>query len=182
MLEDHKRKGKVFKPPLLSLGTFIDSGWLDYSIPEFIWILLLIEDYGVHEGSRLALEFSIISNLYLTSKANNPSAPSIISFFNLLSNSDKSNLLNDMNKKFILKKIRKTFTPFIQLYPECPLSFILAKSEPTEIDSKNEYLIKYKKSLSKFFEKTGFESSIVLANVIFLVNQKCHFGFTRINI
>jgi hypothetical protein len=47
ILQDHTRKGKVFTPPMLTLGTSVETAWLDYAVPELIWSALLIDYFGI---------------------------------------------------------------------------------------------------------------------------------------
>jgi hypothetical protein len=167
VLEDHKRKGKVFEPPLLSIGTFIETAWVDYSIPEFVWILLLTEKYGIDGGGKLFLGFSGITDPYLMGKIrNNGLAASMISSYSVLTNEDKKEILNKMKTNLIFSKFQNVFEGFINIYPECPLSFLIDKNESKDKIHTKKYIQLYKDILERFYNKTGYEASITLANVV----------------
>lgn len=177
ILEDHKRKGKIFQPPLLSTGIFIETGWIDYAIPELIWILLLINDYGVDEGSSLSLEFSCIADDFIISKIeNNGSAASMSSYLFLLSEKEKKSFIAQLKGRGILSKIQNSFDGFNQLYRQSPISFITKSGKRGGRFFQDQYLEKYKKILATFFDKTSFNSSVVMANVFnFLVTKNRFF-------
>lgn len=169
LLTDHKQTGKVFQPPLLTLGTFVETSWLDFGIPEFIWIHLLCEECGTDEGSILFLEFTKITDKFLSSKINNGTAPTLISSYSTLSNEDKIEIIKDLKKKSILPRLKYILSPFLLLYPNCPLNFILEQSISNAVDK--GYLVKYKEYLEKLTNKRSFESTIVMANVINFLNH-----------
>ncbi len=165
ILDDHKRKGKIFQPPLLNVGTFVETAWIDYAVPEFIWILILITEYGVDKGSVLALEFACVADDYLISKIDNGSAAAIISSFYLLNASEKVEIIEKMKEKKLLAPLRHAFKYFDHIYPESPFSFLNEYSGSEKLKSGRSNLSKYKLMLNKFLDKTSYESSIVLANI-----------------
>lgn len=169
LLADHKKIGKVFQPPILGLGTFVETTWLDFGIPEFVWINILCEECGNDEGSILFLEFTKIIDKFLTPKINNGTAPALISSYSILSEDDKNEILVHLQKKALLPRLKYLLTPFLSLYPHCPLNFIL-KDNATE-SFRQEYLSKYKEYLKKLTDKTSFESTIVMANVVNFLNH-----------
>jgi len=169
LLADHKQTGKVFQPPLLTLGTFVETAWLDFGIPEFIWIHLLCEECGTDEGSILFLEFSKITDTFFSSKINNGTASALISSYSMLSEGDKIEIIKDLKKKALLPRLKYILTPFIFLYPYCPLNFILENSIADDVHK--GYLSKYKEYLEKITDKTSFESTIVMANVVNFLNH-----------
>ena len=57
ILEDHKKEGKKLKPPLLTIGIFVDLSWVDYIIPDVIWITLLKERFGEKVGTEIVNKF-----------------------------------------------------------------------------------------------------------------------------
>lgn len=164
MLSDHKKKGKVFTPPLLSIATFVEAGWLDFAVPEFIWILLFMEKYGTEKGTILMLEFTTICDDFITPIINNSSAPCIISSYSVLTVKEKRKIKGILKDTYILDSIRNVLKPFLKLYPECPLNFIIPKSKPAKRISK-KYLHEYKNTLEKLMHKTSAESTFTLAAV-----------------
>jgi len=178
ILDDHQRKGKILTPPLLSIGTFIETAWIDYAVPEFVWILLLIEKYGARDGSLLSLRYLSILDHYLTSKTKNGAATSILSFSCLLSELERKEILAEMDKALILEKFKKAFLPFIELYPECPINFINTEKN-IQLQNREQYIMQYKKSLDDFLDKTSIKSSLVMANVIGFLTSVNRFHITK---
>jgi hypothetical protein len=119
------------------------------------------------EGSMLFLEFTKITDKFFSSKINNGTASTFISSYSILSENDKSEIIKELKKKAILPRLKYVLTPFLTLYPMCPLNFILGET----IDTDNEYLSKYKEYLGKLEDKTSFESTLVMANVINFLNH-----------
>lgn len=177
ILEDHNRKGKIFQPPLLSTGIIAETAWIDYAMPEFVWILLLLDDYGIDEGSYLSLEFSNVADSFIGAKiSNNGSAAAISSSLLLLNEEEKKSFARKLKGKGILNKIKDTFQSFNQFYPESPTSFITERNNENRQLMLNDYLENYKKILSYFLDKTSFYSSIVMANIFnFLVRKERFF-------
>lgn len=169
LFSDHKKTGKVFSPPLLTIGTFVETAWIDFGIPEFVWINILCEECGTNEGSILFLEFTKISDKYFSSKTNNGTSAALISSYSILSENDKAEIINDIRRKPIFPRLKYVLTPFLRLYPKCPLSFILEESVIS--DNNNEYLSNYKEYLRKLQDKTSFESTLIMANVINFLNH-----------
>lgn len=169
LLADHKQTGKVFKPPLLTLGTFVETAWLDFGIPEFVWIHVLCEECGTDEGSILFLEFTKISDKFFLSKINNGTASALTSSYSILSAGDKTEIVKKLKTKALLPRLKYILTPFLSLYPMCPLNFILEDHITDNVHG--EYLSKYKEYLEKLIDKTSFESTIVMANVVNFLNH-----------
>ncbi|NOY51052.1 MAG: hypothetical protein GXO88_10895, partial [Chlorobi bacterium] len=63
VLDDHKRLGKRFIPPLLNYGNLADVSWADMMVPDLIWIALVNENYGKQKGAE------IIKNFYEVAKS-----------------------------------------------------------------------------------------------------------------
>lgn len=169
LLADHKQTGKVFRPPILTLGTFVETSWLDFGVPEFVWIHILCEECGTDEGGILFLEFTKISDKFFSSKINNGTASALTSSYSILSETDKIEILSNLKKKALLPRLKHVLTPFLSLYPKCPLNFIKEYSIADNLDK--EYLSKYKGYLEKLIDKTSFESTVVMANVANFLNH-----------
>ena len=164
ILSDHTQKGKVFQPPLLTIGTFVETAWLDYAVPEFIWIMLLVKEYGVDYGSRIAIDFAMTADKYIIKNVESgPASPMIISFYNLLSENDKTELFGKLRGKGLTIFLQKAFKSLLLLYPKCPLGFLKGDLEDEDIDA---YIPYFKQSISDLLDKTEYKPTIVMANVI----------------
>lgn len=175
LLSDHKKIGKVFQPPIIAMGTFVETSWLDFGVPEFIWIHILCEEYGAREGSILFIEFTKISDTFLNSKSGNGVAATMISSYSILSENEKKDILQKLHSKALLPRLRLALMPFLSFYPQCPLNFVIQDTLYNDHESK--YLVKYKECLTKIMDKSSFEATITIANVISFLN---HFGRLKI--
>ena len=54
VLRGYKRKGKRFIPPFLQYINPGESRWMDHRVPELVWIALLMQVFGVKEGTAVA--------------------------------------------------------------------------------------------------------------------------------
>jgi hypothetical protein len=163
VLNDHKREGGVFVPPILNLGTFLDTPWLDYAVPEFVWVLLFIEKFGIEDGNELYLNLVSLADPYFKDKIKNGSAACMISFYLNLDDSEKQKLLQELKSAGILSRIRVVLNPFIKLYPECPLKFL---SNQKNQDFSKRYLNIFKVTLIKMLDKMGYDATLVMASVL----------------
>ena len=55
VLQGYRQEGKRFIPPFLQLAPMTENRWLDDRVPELIWIALLIQLFGLKEGTTIAL-------------------------------------------------------------------------------------------------------------------------------
>lgn len=165
IFEDHKKIGKTLQPPLLGLGTFVDTGWLEYSVPEFVWILLFIEVFGIEEGVKTCLEFAQITDYYITPKVAGGVGPMLISSYACLSEIEKREIKIELDKRKLIVKVQDIFKPFNSLYPESPMKFLTDEAKRGKIKTL-DYIEWYKLSLLKIYSKMSFESTIVLASVV----------------
>ena len=62
VLSDHRRVGKRYVPPFLSLGPIEEISWAELIVPELIWLPLLIDAHGMERSAHLV---SILSKVVL---------------------------------------------------------------------------------------------------------------------
>jgi hypothetical protein len=162
ILSDHTQKGKVFTPPLLKLGNFIEISWIDLQVPELIWILFLIERYGPTNGASLALDIAKISDRYISPKIDaNPISAMMLSSYAVLTPAEQTEIRSCLDDFKILLPVQLALENFFILFPDCLLTF-LSQSIPNPMEG---MLIPYKETLSKILDRVSYESTIVLASV-----------------
>jgi hypothetical protein len=62
ILQDHKREGKKFIPPFIyKLGPFGGASWARTMLPELLWIALIQNYYGLHEGVEIITNMTRIT-------------------------------------------------------------------------------------------------------------------------
>lgn len=166
ILADHKKIGKRFLPPFLTaLGPLQEVGWLDYSLPELLWLGILNERCGLEKGADLAVSLAKAAEKAYASENKKWVAP--VSFYNILSSEQKNDVLNALNRSSKLEPIKHALSSFISLYPKCPLNFLFESSLPP-IDNFNAELGKLKNLLSKLYDKTTIEATFMQANAIYI--------------
>jgi hypothetical protein len=58
VLSDHTREGKIFKTPFTKLGPFEETSWLRTTMPEMLWIGLLLSANSLRTGVEFCLSCS----------------------------------------------------------------------------------------------------------------------------
>jgi len=163
ILEDHKKEGKILKPPLTTIGNFVDLSWVDYIIPDVIWITLLRDKFGDKMGTEIVNKFITITTKNETSKFRNYA---LLSSFEELPQQNKTSILKDLKKENILNVVLAGLSDFLDMYPSCPLKFLRPNDYSTKVvDVK--FLIRYKELLWELIDKRSKISTFTIANVIY---------------
>ncbi len=160
IFEDHTKKGKVLTPPLLTLGNFQDSSYIENAIPELIWISLLNEKLGLWFGTELGLQFvKIVREITGTEEI-----PFYISYFSKVSQDNLSKATIELKKQGIYDVINSSISPLLNLYRLCPLNrvFISEKHSQSDVDH-------IKSTLIRLYDKRSREATFTLGNVMFFL-------------
>lgn len=162
ILSDHKQVGKRFVPPLMQIGPLHEVKWIDYILPELLWLALLNSSYNLKKGASLALNISrAASKAY--GKPGVWFAP-ISSYASLTIQQQKevSKILtpNDLNM------LKGAISPLAEFYPECPLKFLY--EEPPITNKRETQLTHFKKLLSRLFDRHDKEATFMQANAIYI--------------
>ncbi|MEM1405639.1 MAG: hypothetical protein AAGG59_02605 [Bacteroidota bacterium] len=159
VLENHTRLGKKLLPPLMNLN-LKEISYVQYVIPELIWIAILNKKYGLKKGTELGLELvRLTSTLSLLN--NNFS---YISSYELLNNSVRKRILTELNHRGVLGPIQDGLFDFVSIYPECPLSFLVDSST----NSKDK-LQGLKEILLDLYDKKGATATFMMGNVLYFM-------------
>jgi len=125
VLEDHKRQGKVFAPPLTyKLGPLVEVSWVVTILPELVWLALLHDAHGDREAVRLITSLAKfarsatgdVRRRTFSTVSNYADLPEIV----------QRTLVHDLEASKDLKKIQDALFPLLVLYPWCPLRFLLS--------------------------------------------------------
>lgn len=160
ILKDHKKKGKVLTPPLLTVGKFQFSNYIENTVPELIWITLLNDKYGIQFGTKLGLQFvKIIRDVMDTEEI-----PFYISYFSKIDQDIILKATVEMKKQGVYEVINKAISPLLNLYPLCPLNrlFLSKKHSSSDIDS-------IKSTLIQLYDKRSKEATFTLGNVMYFM-------------
>lgn len=165
ILGDHYRKGKRYTPPLLRIGNFVDSKYIDYGIPEIIWIAFLNKNLGLRIGAETGLKFTQI----VKDCTKIDEVPFYISWYSNLNVNLVTKIKIELKKKGMLKLLNIALSPLLNVYSECPLNNLF-DCETHSIDDLNQV----KEVISQLYDKTSNESTFSLGNVMYflIVNDK----------
>jgi len=166
VLAYHKKIGKRFVPPFLSkLGPLQEIGWLNYTLPELIWLAILNERCGLEKGADLAISLAKVAKKAYAGEMKKWFATA--SIYNLLSSEQKRDVLNALDQSGKLEEVKDALSFFIFLYPKYPLNFLFEGSLPAT-DNSDATLKQFKELLSKLYDKTTVEATFMQANAIYI--------------
>ena len=167
ILSDHSRRGKVLTPPLISLGTFRDSDYVENAIPEILWIAILNFQLGLKVGTELGLKF--VNTAREIKKCEE--IPFYISWYAKLEDKTITALKSELKKQNIFEIINTSLASLLNVYPKCPLNKIFENKEKTDSDIQI-----IKNTLRNLYDKRSKESTFTLGNVFYYLgaNGKLH--------
>jgi hypothetical protein len=172
VLQDHLRIGKKLIPPLLSHGSFQDVSWVDFMIPELIWIALLNREYGKQRGAEITrLYIKTLIEQFPKNKLNF----GFLSTLEQLNSTELGTLHGELDRIKILPYLKSSYLGFIQIYPMCPLKFVF-KDQTLTSNIDEGYLSEFKILLKILYDKTSIESTFTIGNLVYslIVNGILH--------
>lgn len=122
VLRDHKRVGKRFVPPILQTVAMKDAPWLARTLPELIWLGVLVDTYGGEEG--IALGRDVAHAAWNFEGESTQTNFAFASAYTSLTLEQKELIVEALGASGVLPKIEEALQPFFALYPDCPLSFL----------------------------------------------------------
>ncbi len=164
ILQDHKRKGKTFIPPLMhGIGPFKETIWAKTALPELLWIALIQDYYGYREGVELITSLSQIAHKCAPSVKKRVFAT--INSLGTLTADEQSCIQSNLADSGELLKIQKALLPLIACYPECPLRFLF-QDKPDLSGKRVRYLKQLKFLVRRMYDKVSIDSVMVQATAI----------------
>lgn len=127
VLDGHKRVGKRFVPPFLTMVPMKDAPWLARTLPELIWLALLIDKYGAREGVELGWSVAKAAWALEEEKGFNFA---FASSFEHLGDDQQHAIVSRLEEEGGLDKVRRALQPLLALYPPCPLGFLQEADQP----------------------------------------------------
>ncbi|MEK6765701.1 MAG: hypothetical protein AABY49_05670 [Planctomycetota bacterium] len=165
ILSDHKRIKKKLVPPILQIGKFHEVKWVDYILPELLWLGLLNEFHGLKLGAELGLSLANAAN-----KLNNQPKKecfAVISSYTIFSQEQKSEIIKKLKSSNELELLQKALTPFDIFYHECPLNFLFKDTLPSQ-NNREVILNQFKLALSKMFDRWDKPGTFMQANAVYI--------------
>lgn len=159
ILSNHKRQGKKIIPPLMTLPNFKDNSYVDFVVPEIIWMAILNESLGIQRGTELSVDL-------VKSASNISSRPFLFSFissYEVLNQEERNGIITGLRDLGSLDILRSTLSDFLTIYPNCPLSFLMEEQTPkNDIDTSN-----VKDVLRLLYDKIGRTATFAMGNVVY---------------
>lgn len=160
ILENHKKEGKKLIPPLLSFNMQPRS-YIQNSIPEIIWIAVIIKKEGLELGTHLGVKCVKTVNSCVTKDE----LPYFTSWYSSLSDEEAKIVINKLKKNHIYDVIKKDLQDFLNVYPESPFSKIFKSTQQTKAN------INFVKNIiNELFDKRSWLSTFSLGNIMYFLN------------
>lgn len=167
ILHDHKRIGKTFIPPFTRmLGPLLhEISWVRTMLPEFLWIALIQNNYGLHDGVKIITALTRIARKCSPSEKMRIFAT--ISSFGVLKTDEQLCLQSELAASGELFKIQKALLPLIVFYPDCPLRFLYS-TKSSFVNDADQHLERFKTLVEGLYKKTSRDTMMVQATAIWL--------------
>lgn len=169
ILSDHQKKGKKMIPPLMSFN-INESYYVQDSIPEIIWIAIIIEKKGLELGTKLCLDFvESINNCQI-----NKELPFNISWFSSLTENEIKLIVEKLKSNHIFNIMNESLIDLLNTYPLCPLNKIFKSKKYSK--SNIDFI---KDIINQLFDKKGYLATFSLGNIIYVFVMCEKLKFTK---
>jgi len=159
ILENHKKEGKKLIPPLLSFNMQPRS-YVQDSIPEIIWIAVIIKKQGLELGTHLGVEFVKTVNSCISKRE----LPYYTSWYSNL-NEEAKMISKALRDNHIYDVLKNDFQDFLNVYPESPFCKIFKSTRCTK---ENVSFVKI--IINELFDKRSWLSTFSLGNIMYFLN------------
>lgn len=157
-IKDYKRDRKILTPPFGQIN-MSQIFWHKEMLPEFLWISSLMSYYG--DIITASMHYNHLLDVLDEYHDGEPIFMGLISDFGLINEKDRKVILQ--KSKFVIEDaIINPFGNIIQLYPECPMSWLLKGNRLSDLN--NEKTIEeVKKEVLKLYPAKDDHSGSVRA-------------------
>lgn len=164
VLSDHKKvRRKLIPPALAALGDkYSPYSWAKELAPEFLWIALLHDKYGLNEGQELATTLGRAATKHCTQEPK-PMFARITSFLALLPD-EEIRIKNDLGSENTAK-IAEALATFNHVFPDHPLKFIF-NARPFDVDHTKDERFNF--LLSELYDRYSRTAALTMATSLFL--------------
>jgi hypothetical protein len=161
VLQDHKRIGKRFVPPLLQLRNVKDVSFIKQLFPHLVWMGLINQRLEYEKGVRLTIDLAKISHSVFKDEKHVNFA--LCGNYSLLSSEAKSEIITICQEKRWLNDIRRSLAPLILQYDDFPMAFFGIG----DLDVKREVLLQeLKRVVGKCINKYETPGLVLQTNLI----------------
>jgi hypothetical protein len=164
ILADHQRIGTRFVPPMAQLN-MKTTRWVDGTMPELLWQGLLVDRYGLREGMGLALSLARAANELFPAETKRPFL-ALASGYGEMTQQQQEETIARLAVSEQLTLLQQGLMPLLELYPKCPLTFLLNGEDPeTKHDDGLEQI---KAAVVRLYDKRSQPATLVIANAIYI--------------
>ena len=161
VLQDHKRIGKRFVPPLLQLQNVKDVSFIKQLFPHLVWMGMINHRLEYAKGVRLAIDLAKISHSVLKDEKHKNFA--LCGNYSLLSPEAKSEIVTICQKKGWLNDIQRSLAPLTLQYDDFPMAFFGIG----DLDVKPEVLLQeLRRVVAKCINKYETSGLVLQTNLI----------------
>ena len=163
VLEGYQKVGSTFVPPFVHrLGPLGFISWYRQTMPELVWWDVLIDRVSLRFAAQLAEQLA----LYFKTSDDHSHWWAFISDYAGLSPEGIEQLRTHLTKVNVLNMLLEGLCPFLELYPECPLSQL--SDGPRVGTCSDEYLARFEKRLDVLQDKRSRNGVLVQAQVVYM--------------
>ena len=132
VLRGYRQVGKRFIPPFLQHLSLAESNWMDDRVPELVWIALLIQAFGLKDGTAVAASVAKAAAKYDQTAER---AFAATSDYGQLTVESKRCVRSALDACGMLDKARRGLAALTNHYTEFPLAFLAERDEASADDS-----------------------------------------------
>jgi len=163
ILDDHKKQGKKFIPPLKNGMNFAEVQYVERILPEIIWIAFVIDHLGSREGVRIASGVIAQATSCFNSEEN--TEWSMISSYSILSEEKKKLLTEALQRENLFSDFRKSIEMFVRVFPKAnPLLFMINEEplSPSDAD-----VMKAKEVIARNYNRWSFDAVVTQSVILY---------------
>ena len=150
-------------PPFLEYANLSEISWMSDTLPELIWVALVMERFDNKLGAKLCAD---LANAATACSSTAPGAFAFISEYRLLSTGERQCITDQLTRLGVLNEMADALRVLAVYYPECPLSFIWAQQEPATHDE--EALHNLKLLIEELTDRRETKATFVQATAVYI--------------
>jgi len=163
VLGDYKKVGNTFVPPLRHrLGPWEYISWSSQTMPELIWWDVLMGAVSPRFAAKVAEELA----LYFKGADDREHWWAFISDYVQLDSEHIRHLKDHLLRANLLELFLESLGPFLDLYPECPLSKLSDQPRTRVVD--HDYLTHFENRLEVIQDKRSRDGVLVQAQAVYM--------------
>jgi hypothetical protein len=174
VLDGYKKVGSVFIPPIVHrIGSLDYVSWASHTLPELIWWDVLID----RVSNRFAAKVGEEIGKYFKGARGDRRWWAFISDYSHLGADDINRLKEHLSNARVLDEFLEGLVDFLNLYPECPISKLLATRPTGIVDT--SYLSRFESRMNGLEIKRSRNAVLVQAQAVYMAFVSGKFRVAR---